>query len=117
MAALVPNSDLDSHYLYRFMTAAYLDLRLLGRGANQPALNCDILRSYRVTLPPLEEQVAISEYLAKMNSTTSRTIENAAAQLELLAERRTALISAAITGKIDVRNWQAPVDQAKAEVA
>ena len=28
--------------------------------------------------------------------------------VELLQERRTALISAAVTGKIDVRNWQAP---------
>lgn len=29
-------------------------------------------------------------------------------QITLLQERRTALISAAVTGKIDVRNWQAP---------
>ena len=29
-------------------------------------------------------------------------------QIELLKERRTALISAAVTGKIDVRNWTAP---------
>lgn len=29
-------------------------------------------------------------------------------QISLLQERRTALISAAVTGKIDVRNWQAP---------
>ena len=28
--------------------------------------------------------------------------------VDLLVERRTALISSAVTGKIDVRNWQAP---------
>jgi type I restriction enzyme S subunit len=28
-------------------------------------------------------------------------------QIDLMQERRTALISAAVTGKIDVRDWQA----------
>ncbi|MDA8513785.1 restriction endonuclease subunit S, partial [Citrobacter sp. Igbk 14] len=40
-------------------------------------------------------------------------------QIALLKERRTALISAAVTGKIDVRHWRAPDEQttAEAEVA
>lgn len=33
-------------------------------------------------------------------------------QISLLRERRTALISAAVTGKIDVRDWQPPQEQA-----
>jgi len=36
-----------------------------------------------------------------------QTLENRAVNgIVLLQERRTALISAAVTGKIDVRNWQ-----------
>jgi type I restriction enzyme S subunit len=35
-------------------------------------------------------------------------IKKAVLAIELIQERRTALISAAVTGKIDVRNWQAP---------
>jgi len=31
--------------------------------------------------------------------------------IALLKERRSALISAAVTGKIDVRNWQPPADE------
>ncbi|MFV0278403.1 MAG: restriction endonuclease subunit S [Parahaliea sp.] len=31
--------------------------------------------------------------------------------IDLLQERRSALISAAVTGKIDVRNWQPPADE------
>jgi type I restriction enzyme S subunit len=34
-----------------------------------------------------------------------------------MQERRTALISAAVTGKIDVRGWKAPESQPEAEVA
>jgi len=36
-------------------------------------------------------------------------------QIELLKERRTALISAAVTGKIDVRDWQVPVTQTESD--
>lgn len=37
-------------------------------------------------------------------------------QITLLQERRTALISAAVTGKIDVRHWQPPTDSKMEEV-
>lgn len=37
--------------------------------------------------------------------------QKALKQIELLQERRTALISAAVTGKIDVRDWVAPDTQ------
>jgi len=114
MAALVAGRELDSQYLYRMMTAAYDDLRLLGRGANQPALNCDILRAYRIPLPPVDEQLAIAGHVLEMFERTGRTMELADQQRELLQERRTALISAAVTGKIDVRGWKAPESEAEA---
>jgi type I restriction enzyme, S subunit len=117
MAALVAGPRLDSQYLYRAMTAAYDDLRLLGRGANQPALNCDILRSYKIPVPPLEEQRAITEHTHEMLQRTGRTMELAAQQGELLQERRTALISAAVTGKIDVRGWKAPKSELEEVIA
>ncbi len=37
-----------------------------------------------------------------------KIIDEAETAIELMQERRTALISAAVTGKIDVRNWKAP---------
>ena len=117
MAALVTGKRLNSRYLYRAVTAAYDDLRLLGRGANQPALNCDILRAYRIPLPPLEEQRAIAEHTQDMLERTGRTMDLAAQQGELFRERRAALISAAVTGKIDVRRWETPQSETEAEVA
>jgi len=38
-------------------------------------------------------------------------IDNADSAISLMRERRTALISAAVTGKIDVRDWQATAAQ------
>lgn len=41
----------------------------------------------------------------------STTITLAKESIPLLLERRSALISASVTGKIDVRNWQPPADE------
>ena len=54
--------------------------------------------------PPLEEQKQIIAFLDKETTKIDTLIEKCETAIELLKERRTALISAAVTGKIDVRN-------------
>ena len=54
-----------------------------------------------------DEQDALCDYLDNINKKYDEVTKKAIVQIELLQERRTALISAAVTGKIDVRNWQA----------
>lgn len=64
--------------------------------------------SINIVLPLIDEQHEIVDYL-NMRIGTLKELENLANNtVSLLQERRTALISAAVTGKIDVRNWQAP---------
>ena len=46
--------------------------------------------------------------IKRINKPIDKLLINAKKVIELLLERRTALISAAVTGKIDVRNWVAP---------
>ena len=57
----------------------------------------------------LTEQNAIVSYLNAEAEKFDALIAKAQQSKELLQERRTALISAAVTGKIDVRDWQAAV--------
>jgi type I restriction enzyme, S subunit len=75
----------------------------LGYGGGQPNLSQDLLRSVRVPTPPLPEQHAIAAFLdretARIDTLTTKIRE----AVERLKELRTALISAAVTGKIDVR--------------
>ncbi|HCF1493350.1 TPA: restriction endonuclease subunit S, partial [Pseudomonas aeruginosa] len=59
--------------------------------------------------PPLLEQIEIASFLDGETRKLDLLIEEAAAGVVLLNERRSALISAAVTGKIDVRGWQPPV--------
>ncbi|MCS8051236.1 restriction endonuclease subunit S, partial [Pseudomonas aeruginosa] len=62
----------------------------------------------RIFLPPLSEQLKIAHYLDHVTVRIDSLISEAVIGVGLLQERRSALISAAVTGKIDVRGWQPP---------
>ena len=63
------------------------------------------LLAFWLAVPPSHEQVAIAEYINKLVGEIDALISEGGSAVELLQERRSALISAAVTGKIDVRNW------------
>jgi len=64
--------------------------------------------SINVSFPDLSEQGKIVDYLEKRLCDFTLLEGQANKAIELIQERRTALISSAVTGKIDVRDWQAP---------
>jgi len=70
----------------------------------QPHLNAEELGSCLVALPPLPEQRSIAAFLDRETAKFDELIAEAHHAIALLRERRTALISAAVTGKIDVRS-------------
>lgn len=72
------------------------------------SLSQDLLKLLPVTVPPLSEQEKISGFLDRITETFASLLEQGLRSIELLTERRSALISAAVTGKIDVRGWQSP---------
>lgn len=79
----------------------------LSRGGTMDVINIGTLSEINVVIPPLNEQ---DELVAHVTTTSIRfdaLIGKAESAISLLQERRTALISAAVTGKIDVRDWQA----------
>ena len=56
-AALFPDQNVDSGYLYSYCVFAYERIRELGHGANQKNLSADLIRTMPVPLPPsVEEQ-------------------------------------------------------------
>ena len=72
-------------------------------GSAQPKLTGDNLGSFQLPVPPLPEQQAIAKYLDIETGKIDVLIGKAEAAVEKLKEYRTALISATVTGKIDVR--------------
>jgi len=67
-------------------------------------LPADAFRQYRFGFPSFDEQKLIAEYLDKEKYKYDDLLNEVDESIVLLKEHRTALISAAVTGKIDVRN-------------
>ena len=59
-------------------------------------------------IPPLKEQMELVDYLRQKIQAFDALVLKATTAIEVMQERRTALISSAVTGKIDLRNWQNP---------
>lgn len=74
------------------------------------------IRDFPVALPSLSEQRSIVDFLDQETAKIDTLISEAQRAIELLKERRGALISAAVTGKIDVRGLVSQGQEAKQEV-
>ena len=83
-----------------------LDLAMVGSTFKR--INVDHIRNFSVALPTYNEQVEIVAELDRILDKYDSLVFQAEVAIGLITERRTALISAAVTGKIDVRNWCAP---------
>ena len=80
-------------------------------GATVESIEHEYLANGLFPVPPIVEQRQIVEALTQQKERFDELEGKAIVGIKLLQERRTALISAAVTGKIDVRNWQAPTSQ------
>ena len=98
--------------------AAYFETKditpwLIRQGVGRYKLRKESLVSIPILVPPLDEQYKIVGWVGQIKNDINMAIERSQSLIRLLQERRTALISAAVTGKIDLRGWQPP----KSEVA
>ena len=103
----------SSDYLYFVLFNCVHQGRFLSAAekATIAHLPAEAFRQYIFAFPPYKEQLEIVSYLRVKEEEYENLKNNIDIQNSLLKERRTALISAAVTGKIDVRNWQPPTPQ------
>jgi type I restriction enzyme S subunit len=100
---------LNHEFTYYYLTSLTDDLReRVKQGSGQPNLNTDIVKDISVPIPLDDEIEAIVHSIRETREQFKKLRNKALFGIQLLKERRTALISAAVTGKIDVRNWVAP---------
>jgi len=79
---------------------------------NQANLNPTRYGQIHVALPPIQEQHMILEYVDREASKVDRLTSEVEIAVNRLTEYRQALITSAVTGKIDVRNWQSELEAA-----
>ncbi len=73
------------------------------RGAILSGLNGESIANLSIVLPPVSDQTRLMEYLGRHVSSINDYLADCAHLIDLLLERRSSLISAAVTGQIDVR--------------
>ena len=98
-------SLLHGTYLSAVLQSTYGQEKLtsIETGAMHPHLNCGEVKFVDLPLPPLAEQLRIVSYINMSADQFDTLTAEAQRAIDLLQERRTALISAAVTGQIDVR--------------
>jgi type I restriction enzyme S subunit len=79
---------------------------LVGTAATLVYVNQQGFENLPITFPSIQEQKGITDYITAQKGKFDKLIYKCFSQVELFRERKTALISAAVTGKIDVRNWK-----------
>ncbi len=100
-----PNKDTVSQFaFYSVISEAFINI-VDGStyGSKMPRASVEFVSNMPISIPPKLEQQSIADYLDNKTSKIDTLIEKANQGIALLKERRIALISAAVTGKIDVR--------------
>jgi type I restriction enzyme S subunit len=104
----VNSKEVPRYTFYVLCAAAQLGVFVAEGNPNTiPHLTGEKLRRYRFPCPPLAEQRAIADHLDRETGKLDRLTASVEAAIERLHEYRAALITAAVTGKIDVRGTQA----------
>lgn len=96
--------NLDPRYLWLLFTSAmqaYFDS--LTNGSTLRTIGMGALKAFRIPLPPINDQRRIVEHASEQTATIDTLIAETERFIELARERRSALITAAVTGQIDVR--------------
>lgn len=108
LAYVKPDQErLGVDFLLRALGAAYEHLRTEseGVGSTKGAITCGQLGAWSIPLPEIAEQSKIVAFLCDELGKLDALTEEAERGIACLHERRIALISAAVTGQIDVRGW------------
>ncbi len=104
--ASIDISKASPHWFYRYTESDYywnwISSTLIQ--ATIQNVSAEKYNNFFLCIPPKQEQERIIAYLDKETTKIDTLIEKCETAIELLKERRTALISAAVTGKIDVRS-------------
>ena len=92
-------------YLLQVCHTMRTELERLSTGATIKTIGMTDINSLAMPLPPLPEQLRIVEHIRQEIPSIDTLIAESQRAHNLLQERRSAVISAAVTGKIDVRNY------------
>lgn len=103
----VVSSKIFPRYLVNLLNSKkfYWYFQLINQGLTHAHLNLEQVRNTKILSPPTNEQKQIAQFLKKETSKIGSVILKTESQTQKLQEYRQSLISAVVTGKVDVRNY------------
>ena len=103
MAAIIPNQELAARFLFWWLTSNYQNIRNMAGGDLRDGLNLELLGDIACPLAPFSEQQTIATFLDRETARIDLLSTKTQRSIDLLKERRSSLITAAVTGQIDLR--------------
>ncbi|MCZ2084348.1 MAG: restriction endonuclease subunit S [Flavobacteriales bacterium] len=115
-----PYSDLLFEGFSKYYFRSNLHRRFFVKEMNlviRASLSQELLKRMPVLLPTIDEQILIAKYIEKETAIINKTIATIEKEIALVQEYRTALIAEAVTGKIDLREYNLPFFEVNKEYA
>lgn len=103
--AITFNDEIYPLYGAYFLSSCHDALNSVSNASTLAILIQDQTKQFPIVIPPLSEQQAIAESLDEKTGKIDTLIDELSKQLDELAEYKKAVISEAVTGKVDVRDW------------
>lgn len=100
--------NIKAEYLRNIVSVSKEYFELIGTAATLVYVNQQGFENLPVLIPSASEQESICLHVDEASARFDSLLSESFEAIQLLQERRSALISAAVTGKIDVRGWQPP---------
>lgn len=109
LCAFLPSDHISPSYLHKYIQY-YRPYWMYGAESarKDPNIGQDRIGSHYLVIPPKFEQADLVRHIEQQEQKYDSLLSGSSQSIEILQERRSALISAAVTGKIDVRDWQPP---------
>jgi type I restriction enzyme, S subunit len=101
LQAMVLKSGINIKYAYYLLRC--IDMSWFDNGGTVPSINNNKLMAIKIPLPNGETQASIVVYVETQTQTIDTTIDRIQKEIDLISEYRTSLISAVVTGKVDIR--------------
>jgi len=98
----VSNEIITVNFLWIFLIGSYDAIRAEAAGSGQPNLNAELINSFHVTAPPLEEQADIYNFLLNFGTKIDSAIKKKEQLIDKLTEYKKSLIYEVVTGKREV---------------
>ena len=110
MYPIYPQSGLLSEFLlYQILSKGFTQFALLvSERVAMPKVNRESLGDFKISIPPEQEQEQIVGFIRSSVEKIDRQERRSIEAIDKLKEYRSALITNAVTGKIDVRDFKIP---------